>query len=109
MKSVSVFYVCSNSTHLLDSLFQITIGLRFKDLDFNPFVPLTIGTEVPDVMSGDQSIPSKQRYPWIQLYPDPYVMTFNNLRQTVEAIANLAILEVYRSYFISNNPIPGTG
>ncbi|KAK7871216.1 hypothetical protein R5R35_001081 [Gryllus longicercus] len=58
----------------------------------------TAGTESP----AKRSRVEKRRF-----MPDPFVVTFNNLHATVQALANPQTPAVVRDYFRANNPIPG--
>lgn len=60
--------------------------------------------------SGPVSVPletPKRRRPVGVLVPDPFTVTFKNLRSTVEALSDPHVPVDARRYFIQNNPIPG--
>lgn len=68
--------------------------------------PSSLSDEVSSSSSSDDESckPSKQKRKFI---PDPYVITFNNLRDTVVAMSDKNTDLKIRQDFIASNPIPG--
>jgi len=62
----------------------------------------------PKIKSSSIPVTStKRRREYSDLLPDPYAVTFKNLRETVEALSSPQTPIEARRYFYDNNPIPG--
>lgn len=95
----------------MDQNFAVTADLinaagvvEVHQQQFTPFIPALEDEEEMEV----NMTPSKKRKSVQKIVvPDPYTVTFNNLRDTVTALSDAATPVDIRMYFMNNNPIPG--
>lgn len=91
---------------LVADLINATGPVDINQRQYVPFVPKTeVNTEQTIALA---STPTKRRKAsGTRLVPDPYAVTFNNVRATVVALASATTPEAERAYFRRNNSIPG--
>lgn len=87
---------------LIADLINVTGTVEVHQQQFTPFVPAIAEVEVQE----PSHTPKKRKVVEDRFIPDPYTVTFNNLRSTVVALANPNTNFAVRQYFVENNPIP---
>lgn len=78
-------------------------------INYVPFIPAQRQWKVhrPAVPMEEASPAKKGRVLELHEQPDPYVVTYTNLRRTVERLASVDTSRDVRRYFRERNPIPG--